>query len=186
MKRTPAIIEKGTEEISTFLNMLLADEYVLFTKTRNAHWNISGPGIYELLKFFEIQYGVIDEMIDSIAERIRSLGYSARGSLKDFLSVTQMSEEDHDFGNLTEISQILLADHERIIRTIQNEIILLSDKYNDFWIVDFVAGLMEQHEKMAWMLRAFLSEPDFSAINHIRKITNLNGQSERVHSTRTY
>lgn len=181
MKKTTNIPAKGAEEISTFLNMLLADEYVLFTKTRNAHWNISGPGIYELLKFFEIQYGVIDEMIDSIAERIRSLGYSAQGSLKDFLNVTQMSEEDHDFGNLTEISQTLLADHERIIRTIQNEIILLSDKYYDFGIVDFVGGLMEQHEKMAWMLRAFLSEPNFSAINYIRKITNLNGQSQRIH-----
>lgn len=103
MKPTLGITDKGAEEISTFLNMLLADEYVLYTKTRNAHWNVSGSGFYELHKFFEIQYQLLNEMIDDIAERVRTLGHFALGSLKDFLSVTQMSEENHDFGNSTEI-----------------------------------------------------------------------------------
>lgn len=170
MKTTLSIPEKGTEEISTFLNTLLADEYVLYTKTRNAHWNISGPGFYELHKFFEIQYGLLDAMIDSIAERVRTLGHFALGSLKDFLSVTQMSEENHDFGTSAEIIRTLVTDHETIIRIIRNEIVLISEKYNDYGTTDFVTGLMEQHEKMAWMLRTFLAEPDFSATQHIRTI----------------
>lgn len=172
MKTSLSIPEKGTEEISMFLNTLLADEYVLYTKTRNANWNISGPGFNELHKFFEIQYGVLDAMIDTIAERVRTLGHFALGSLKDFLNVTQMSEENHDFGTSSEIIQTLVADHETIIRIIRNEIISISDKYNDFGTTDFVTGLIEQHEKMAWMLRAFLAEPDFSATKHIRTITN--------------
>jgi len=172
MKSTLGISEKGTEEISTFLNTLLADEYVLYTKTRNAHWNVSGSGFYELHKFFEIQYELLDVMIDNVAERIRSLGYFALGSLKDFLSVTQMSEENHDFDNSMQIIKTLVSDHETIIRTIRNEIIVTSDKYRDHGTTDFVTGLLEQHEKMAWMLRAFLSEPDFSATMHIRAATN--------------
>lgn len=172
MKPTLGILDKGTEEITTFLNTLLADEYVLYTKTRNAHWNVSGSSFYELHKFFGIQYEVLDVMIDDLAERVRALGHFALGSLKDFLSVTHMSEENHDFSNSTEIIQTLVTDHETIIRMIRNEIISTADKYNDHGTTDFVTGLMEQHEKMAWMLRAFLSEPDFSATNHIRTITD--------------
>lgn len=171
MKPTIGIAINGTEEISTFLNLLLADEYVLYTKTRNAHWNVSRSGFYELHKFFEIQYEVLNGMIDDIAERIHTLGHFALGSLKDFLSVAQISEENYDFGNSTEIIQMLIADHETIIRTIRNEIISTSGKHNDHVTTDFVTGLMEQHEKMAWMLRAFLTEPDFSAIKHIRSTT---------------
>lgn len=172
MKPTPGIPAQGAEEISTYLNTLLADEYVLYTKTRNAHWNASGPGFDELHHFFDIQYKVLDVMIDDIADRVRSLGHFALGSMKDFLSVTQMSEDHPNFGNSTEIIQTLIADHETIIHIIRNKIISTTDKYNDHGTTDFVTGLMEQHEKMAWMLRAFLTEPDFSATRHIRTIAD--------------
>lgn len=164
--------EKGTEEISAFLNTLIADEYVLYTKTRNAHFNVSGQGSHELHRFLKIQYGVLELMIDGIAERVRSLGHFALGSLKDFLWVTQLSEEDHDFSNSTEIIQTLVSDHETIISTMSSEIITISSKYNDHATADFVTGLIEQHEKMAWMLKVFLKEPDFSATKHINHVTN--------------
>lgn len=163
---------KGTEEISAFLNTLIADEYVLYTKTRNAHFNVNGPGSRELHRFLKIQYGVLELMIDGIAERVRSLGHFALGSLKDFLWVTQLSEEDHDFSNTTEIIQTLVADHETIISTMSSEIITISSKYNDYSTADFVTGLIEQHEKMTWMLNAFLKEPDFSATKHINHVAN--------------
>lgn len=169
MKPTLGISDKDIEEVATFLNTLLANEYVLYTKTRNAHWNISGPNFYELHKFFEIQYELLDVMIDDVAERVRSLGHYALGSLKDFLGVTQMNEENHDFRNSTQFLQALIQDHETIIRLIRNEIIPISERFKDLGTADFVTGLMEQHEKMGWMLRSFISEPDFSATNHIRK-----------------
>jgi len=157
MKATIGIPEKDTEEIVTFLNTLLADEYALYTKTRNAHWNVNGPNFFELHKFFESQYEILDIMIDDIAERVRSLGHYALGSLRDFLSVTHMDEENHDFSNPKQIIQTLVNDHETIIRIIRNDITPVSEKYKDLGTADFVTGLMEKHEKMAWMLRAFIS-----------------------------
>lgn len=187
MESTLLISEKGTEEISAFLNMLIADEYVLYTKTRNAHFNVKGSDSRELHRFFKIQYGVLDLMIDGIAERVHSLGHFALGSLKDFLRVTQLSEEDHDFSNSTEIIQTLVSDHETIISTISHEIIIISSKYNDNATTDFVTGLIEQHEKMAWMLKLFLTDPDFSATKHISHVTSqlvnkpdYNGNSHKV------
>ncbi len=50
----------------------------------------------------------------------------------------------------------LLADHEVIIRRLRVELELCVDKYGDIGTNDFLTGLMEKHEKMAWMLRAFL------------------------------
>src|SRR5207245_1906541 len=56
------------------LNALLADEYVLYTKTRNYHWNVVGPQFNDLHKFFGEQYEAIDDFVDDVAERARTLG----------------------------------------------------------------------------------------------------------------
>ena len=157
MKETIGIPDHGLEEIATILNILLADEYVLYTKTKNAHWNVLGPGFYELHKFFETQYESLDFIVDDIAERVRSLGHFALGSLKDFLNVTHMDEENHDFGNPIQMIQTLVNDHETIIRIIRDEITPVAGKYNDYGTAYFVKGLMGQHEKMALTLRSFLS-----------------------------
>lgn len=156
MKANIGIPEHDIEEIVRLLNILLADEYALYTKTRNAHWNVTGPSFFELHKFFESQYEALDIIIDDIAERVRSLGHYALGSLKDFLSITHMDEENHDFSNPKEILTTLVNDHETIIRIIRNDITPISEKFKDLGTADFVTGVMEQHEKMAWMLRAYI------------------------------
>ena len=154
MKPAIGISDHDLEEVATSLNILLADEYVLFTKTRNAHWNITGLSFYEMHKLFQAQYEAMDIMIDDIAERVRSLGHFALGSLKDFLNVTNLSEEKDDFSSPEQMIQSLLNDHETIIRMIRNDIIPISDTNKDMGTADFVTGLMEKHEKISWMLRS--------------------------------
>jgi len=156
MKPTIGIPDYDLQEVVTLLNRLLADENVLFNKTRNAHWNVTGPNFFDLHKLFQMQYEALDVVIDDVAERVRSLGHFALGSMKDFLSVTNMSEENHDFGTSNQIIQTLLDDHETIIRIIRSDIEPIATKYRDLGTADFVTGLMEQHEKMGWMLRASL------------------------------
>ena len=71
---------------------LLADEYVLSTKTRNAHWNVTGPHFSHLHKFFQDQYSELDEQIDDLAERIRQLGVLAPATLAEFTKTTRLKE----------------------------------------------------------------------------------------------
>ena len=156
MKPTIGIPDYDLQEVVTLLNTLLADENVLYTKTRNAHWNITGSNFFDLHKLFQMQYESLDIVVDEIAERVRSLGHFALGSMKDFLSITNMSEENHDFGNSKQIIQTLLNDHETIIRIIRSDIVPIATKYRDLGTADFVTGVMEQHEKMGWMLMASL------------------------------
>jgi starvation-inducible DNA-binding protein len=150
------IKDKNREVTAEILNILLSDEYVLYTKTRNAHWNITSPQFIELHKFFESQYEELDVIIDDVAERVRAIGHFALGSLKDFLGVTHLSEDPYKFSDSRHIIQTLLADHESIICNIRTEIDKVMNKCKDAGTADFITGIMEQHEKMAWMLRAHL------------------------------
>ena len=156
MKPNIEIADKNLKEVATLLNTLLADEYVLYTKTRNAHWNIQGNNFMELHKLFESQYDALDIIIDDTAERVRALGHFALGSLKNFLQHTQLNEENENFTDQNHIIKTLLEDHESVIHSLRNHIPIVSDEFKDLGSADFMTGLMEQHEKIAWMLRSYL------------------------------
>ena len=66
------IDDKDRVGVVEILNALLADEYVLYTKTRNYHWNVVGPQFNDLHKFFGEQYEAIDGFVDDVAERART------------------------------------------------------------------------------------------------------------------
>ncbi len=84
MKANIGLTTKNTGTIAELLNTLLADEHILYTKTRNYHWNYEGDNFMEMHKFYEGQYEELAEMIDEIAERIRIIGHHAEGRLKIF------------------------------------------------------------------------------------------------------
>lgn len=155
MKADLGIPESKLKAVALKLNQLLANEYVLYTKTRNSHWNIVGNSFIELHLLFEKQYQELDAMIDEIAERIRSIGHFSEGRLVDFLKLTDLVEQEYSSDQKVLLTN-LLDDHQTLIRQIRKLIDELADKYNDIGSSDFVTGLMKQHEKMAWMLRAHL------------------------------
>jgi starvation-inducible DNA-binding protein len=138
------------------LNALLSDEYCLYTKTRNYHWNVTGPQFNDLHKFFEEQYTELNDIVDDVAERARSLGGSALGTLTEFTERTRLREHPGQYPNAREMIANLLSDHEAIIRQLRFDLETCAEKYHDTGTNDFLTGLMEKHEKMAWMLRAFL------------------------------
>jgi starvation-inducible DNA-binding protein len=155
MKANIGIPENHLQAVSTKMNKLLADEFLLYTKTRNYHWNIEGPSFKELHLFFEGQYEELDEIIDQVAERIRQLGHFAEARLKDYLKITDLEEPEYTVESKKQI-QNLLNDHETIIRILRNLITDFGEVHKDLGTADFVTGLMEKHEKMAWMLRSYL------------------------------
>jgi starvation-inducible DNA-binding protein len=159
MNTNIGIIDSNRQAVANELAKLLADEYVLYTKTRNAHWNIEGADFYDKHKFFESQFEQLDDIIDSVAERIRSLGHYAYATLKSFLELTHLTEVKDDRNDSQVYLKELLADHESIIIHLRETIQLFGNEYRDFGTSDFITGLMEEHEKMAWFLRSHLSSP---------------------------
>ncbi|MCQ6957703.1 Dps family protein [Mucilaginibacter aquariorum] len=138
------------------LSKILADEYVLYTKTRKAHWNIEGPDFYNKHKFFEEQYNQLEKVVDNIGERIRKLGHYAPGSLKQFLELTHLTEDDRFKNDAQGYIKMLLADHESILIHLRGNIDNYAGALKDAGTSDYITNLMETHETMAWMLRAHL------------------------------
>ncbi len=156
MKPHIGIAEKNLDKSTKVLTVLLADEMILYTKTRKFHWNVSGPSFMELHQLFQHQYTELEETIDLIAERINKLGGKTIGTLKEFAAHTRLAESPDKYPNQTDMLKELLADHEQLITDMRKDIEDASDKSKDIGTIDFLIGLMEQHETTAWILRRYL------------------------------
>lgn len=155
MKPNLGISESHLQAVSEELNKLLADEVILYIKTRNYHWNIEGPNFIEMHKFYEKHFNDLDEMMDQIAERIRTIGHYTEARLADYLKLTNLIENDYtNFQN--DQLKYLLASHETIINNLRRLIPMFAEKHRDLGSSDFVTELLGRHEKMAWMVRAYL------------------------------
>ena len=156
MEKLIAINKDNRAAVAQVLCKLLADEFVLYTKTKNAHWNVEGADFYNKHLFFEQQYTQLDDIIDAVAERIRTLGHYAPATLKSFLDLTHLTEAKSQNNDSIGFIKELLSDHESIIVYLRENIDSFASTLKDYGTSDFITGLMEIHEKMAWMLRAHL------------------------------
>jgi starvation-inducible DNA-binding protein len=150
------ISEKNRLAVAKELSKLLADEFMLYTKTRNAHWNVEGPDFHAMHLFFESQYEQLDDVMDSVAERMRSIGHYAPATLSEYLKLTHLTEKTSRKNNSAGFIKDLLEDHNSIIEFLRGIIKPIADQYDDAGTSDFLTGLLEDHEKMAWMLRSHL------------------------------
>lgn len=156
MEANIGIKSENLSAVAQELSKILADEFVLYTKTRNAHWNVEGTDFYAMHKFFEAQYEKLDEIMDEVAERIRMLGHYAPATLKNYLQMTHLTEQASETNKSLGFIKELLEDHQSIIIHLRENINRFANEFHDAGTSDFITGLMENHEKMAWMLRAHL------------------------------
>jgi len=155
MQANLGIPDPHLQAVALELNKLLADEFVLYAKTRNYHWNVEGSNFMEMHKLYEGQYEQLDEIIDNVAERIRALGHYAQARLKDYTRSTNLEEQEYTTEQKAQL-QNLLVDHETIIKELRRMITLFADEHKDLGSSDFVTGLMQEHEKIAWFIRSYL------------------------------
>jgi starvation-inducible DNA-binding protein len=156
MKTTLGISAENREIVAHELAKLLADEFVLYTKTLNAHWNLEGMDFHSVHLYFEELYKQSAEIVDGVAERIRQLDHYAPATLKNFLQLTHLTEQDGSGNDSRSLIAKLLSDHESIIEFIRGTIGEFQEAHHDAGTSDYVTGLMQSHEKTAWMLRAHL------------------------------
>lgn len=168
MKTNIGISEENRHAVALELNKILADEYVLYTKTRNYHWNVEGDNFMEMHNFYESQSDQLNKIIDEVAERVRALGFYSSGRLEDFLSMTHLDEPDYTSKQEEQLAH-LLKDHETIIQVLRKLITSFAEQHKDLGTSDFVTGLMEQHEKMAWFLRSYLQATSARKEEGLRK-----------------
>ena len=176
MKNEPiGLSEEAVKGVCHILNENLSDEFVLSTKTRNFHWNVTGPDFAAMHKFFEHQYEALEAILDEVAERVRAVGGFSFGTLEEFSSRTHLKENPGRRPDALGMISELAADHEAIIRHLRDDISTCSKKYKDEGTANFLTDLMEQHEKMAWMLRAHLQTGRKSGVSAGTRAVDLTG-----------
>lgn len=148
------ISEENREAIANELSKVLADSYILYLKTHNYHWNVTGELFHSLHEQFEEQYTELAEAIDEIAERIRSLGYRAPGTFKEFNELTSI-EEDTEEPEALEMVRRLAVGNEQVLRTARQALQPANDG-EDEATVDLLTRRLDVHSKTAWMLRSHL------------------------------
>jgi starvation-inducible DNA-binding protein len=156
------------------LNRLLADEHVLYIKTRNYHWNVVGPRFHSLHAFFETQYTQLAEIIDEVAENARQFGGFACGTMTQYLQLARIREQPGRLPDEDGMLQDLVKDHESIIRSLREDIDRADEEFEAADAADFLTSVLEQHNKMAWMTRSHLtdierdSEPELASVGTTR------------------
>jgi starvation-inducible DNA-binding protein len=156
MKPAIGITSKHLQSVSQALNTILADEFVLYTKTRGAHWNVEGPDFHSMHEYFESLYHELEEIIDEVAERMRVLGHYASATLHEYSGLTHLAETPPASNKSKDYIKAMLNDHEAIIIHLRESIQYFDETLKDAGTADFITSLMQKHETIAWMLRSHL------------------------------
>ncbi len=164
MKINNGLNDEARLEVGQILNLLLADEYMLYTTTRDYHWNVTGPHFSSLHLQFEAQSGQISQWLDDVAERARAIGMGARGNWADLAKAARSSADPGIGLSAGGMLAELLALHEELIVRLRADSAACTSRFNDTGTTDFLTGLMQQHEKSAWMLRAQLETEEAEAL----------------------
>lgn len=154
MKIDIGIGHKDRKKIADGLSHLLADTYTLYLKTHNFHWNVTGPMFNTLHTMFETQYTELALAVDSIAERIRALGFPAPGTYAAYATLSSIKEEE-GVPDAKDMIRQLVEGCEAVVRTAR-KVFPLAEAAADEPTADLLTQRMQVHEKNAWMLRSML------------------------------
>lgn len=153
MSYEPQVAEKSREELLIeHLSSILADTYLLYTKTQGCHWNVVSPLFYALHKLFEEQYRELAEAVDLLAEQIRTLGSLAPASLQQFLELSTLDEM-----RVPQEAPLMIKslsdDHKKIAHRLRTGV-QLAEELQDVAVADLYTDRIRQHDKMRWMLES--------------------------------
>lgn len=149
--------QKAIDGVVKLTTTLLADEYLLYTKLRKFHWNVTGPHFLELHEAFEAQYNALESIIDDTAERIRQYGALSIGTLAEFAEHARLKEAPGSNPDARAMVEEIASDHEAMVRHLRADIDLIDDEYDDISAEDYFTGVLHFHEKQAWLMRAMLT-----------------------------
>ena len=147
--------KKDRKVIADALGRVLADTFILYTKTHSFHWNVTGPNFFSLHNLFKELYEDLIEGGDTIAERIRALGYWAPSSFSEFASLSAIKEETHHIYDASDMLRQLVLDNELAVRRLK-EVFDIAESNHDAVTADMITQRMNVHSKAAWMLRSHL------------------------------
>ncbi|NTW96930.1 MAG: DNA starvation/stationary phase protection protein [Oscillochloris sp.] len=157
VRRLPiALALEARAESCQLLNQLLADSQILQSLYKKHHWVMRGPTFYQLHLLFDKHAGEQSALIDTIAERIQTLGGVAVGDPRHAAELTQISRPPNGVEEVPVMLSRMLDAHELIISSVRGAITHTALN-GDAGSNDLLAGdVLRTHELQVWFLAEHL------------------------------
>jgi len=141
----------ATKDLTGGLNILLADVFALYLKTKNFHWHVSGPHFRDYHLLLDDQATQIDAMSDPIAERVRKLGGNTIRSVGHIKKLQRVLDNDADYVTPQDMLAELRDDNKQLARNMRN-LHELCDEHNDVATASLLENWIDETEQRVWFL----------------------------------
>jgi starvation-inducible DNA-binding protein len=141
----------ATRDISGALNLLLADVYALYIKTKNFHWHVSGPHFRDYHLLLDEQADQIFAIADTIAERVRKVGATTLHSIAHIARLKRVLDNDADYVTPLDMLAELRGDNKDLAAHMR-EAHGLCDEYGDVATASLLEVWIDEAERRVWFL----------------------------------
>jgi starvation-inducible DNA-binding protein len=149
---TPTSLKpNAVREISGALNILLADVFVLYLKTKNFHWHVSGPHFRDYHLMLDEQGEQIFAATDDIAERVRKIGGTSVRSIGHIARLQRLEDNDADFVTPQDMLAELRDDNKQLVANMR-ETHSLCDEHGDVATASLLENWIDEAERRTWFL----------------------------------
>jgi starvation-inducible DNA-binding protein len=150
--RTPTDLKAdAVRDISGALNILLADMFGLYLKTKNFHWHMSGPHFRDYHLLLDEQGDQIFASTDAIAERVRKIGGTTLRSIGHISRLQRILDNDADFVTPMDMLAELRDDNKQLTMKMR-ETHDLCDEYGDVATAGLLENWVDEAERRTWFL----------------------------------
>jgi starvation-inducible DNA-binding protein len=141
----------AAKDIAGALNLLLADTFALYLKTKNFHWHVSGPHFRDYHLLLDEQADQIFATVDVLAERVRKIGQPTLRSVGDISRQQRISDNDAVYVDPQDMLAELRDDNQRFI-TSMRETHDVCDEHGDVATTSLLEVYIDEAEKRVWFL----------------------------------
>ena len=144
-------------EISSALRKLLADVFALYVKTKNFHWQMSGPHFHDYHLLLDEQATQVFAMTDDIAERARKLGGTTIRSISDITRHQRLKDNNLEFVAPNDMLTELRNDNRQLTRELRSAH-ELCERRNDVATASLIENWIDETERRTWFLSEIVTE----------------------------
>lgn len=141
----------ATEDITTAMNLVLADVFALYLKTKNFHWHMSGPHFRDYHLLLDEQADQVFAMTDPIAERIRKVCGSTIKSIGHIARLQRISDNNVEHVGPDAMLAELLEDNKTLVSRLR-EIHNICEGYGDVAAASLIEVWIDETERRTWFL----------------------------------
>lgn len=142
---------KAIDAVTESMNLILADVFAMYLKTKNFHWHVSGPHFRDYHLMLDEQAEQIYEMVDPIAERVRKLGGSTLRSIGHIAQLQRISDNDSVYVNATDMLLELCEDNQMLVEHLREVHEVCAD-HKDFPSSSLIENWIDETERRIWFL----------------------------------